>query len=104
MKMTTSFHPEGDGISERSNKTVNQLIHYHVGRNQKCWVRALRCIRFDIMNSLNASSGLSGFQLRMGRSPRVMPPIVPQAERVDVDIDTQKVETLVAELLGDFGT
>lgn len=41
MKMTTSFHPEGDGISERSNKTVNQSIRYHVGRNQKGWVRAL---------------------------------------------------------------
>lgn len=76
IKMTTSFHPEGDGISERSNKTVNQSIRYHARRNQKGWVRALPKICFDIMSSVNASMGFSGFQLRMGRSPRVMPPIV----------------------------
>lgn len=61
LKMTTLFHPEADGSSERSNKTVNQSIRYHVGRNQKGWVRALHRIRFDIMNSLNASTGFTGF-------------------------------------------
>lgn len=78
MKMTTSFHPEGDSISERSNKTVNQSICYHIRRNQKGWVRALPKIHFDIMNSVNVLTGFSGFQLQMGRSPCVMPPIVPR--------------------------
>lgn len=31
------------------------------------------------MNSVNASTGFSPFQLRMGRSPRIIPPIVPSA-------------------------
>lgn len=101
MKMTTSFHPEGDGISERSNKTVNQSIRYHVRRNQKGWVRALPRIRFDIMNSVNASTGYSGFQLRMGRSPRVMPPIVPRTDRLPVDVDTVLAESIVSRLLVD---
>lgn len=101
MKMTTSFHPEGDGISERSNKTVNQSIRYHVRRNQKGWVRALPRIRFDIMSSVNVSTGFSGFQLRMGRSPRVMPPIVARDTRLKVDIDTAKAEDIVSRLLLD---
>ncbi|KIY62478.1 hypothetical protein CYLTODRAFT_332773, partial [Cylindrobasidium torrendii FP15055 ss-10] len=29
------------------------------------------------MNSVNASTGFSGFELLMGRSPRVLPPLVP---------------------------
>ncbi|KAJ3884790.1 hypothetical protein GG344DRAFT_13180, partial [Lentinula edodes] len=32
------------------------------------------------MNSVNASTGLSMFQLRYGRSPRILPPIVPVLE------------------------
>lgn len=101
MKMTMSFHPEGDGISECSNKTVNQSIRYHVGWNQKGWVQALRRIRFDIMNSVNASTGFSGFELRMGRSLRVMPPIVPRVDRLPVDIDAAKAEKIVVQLLLD---
>jgi len=30
MKMSSSYHPETDGSSERSNKTVNQMLRYHV--------------------------------------------------------------------------
>lgn len=30
-----------------------------------------------MMNSINASTGYSGFQIRMGRSPRIIPPLVP---------------------------
>lgn len=101
MKMTSSFHPQGDGISERSNKTVNQSIRYHVRRNQKGWVRALPRIRFDMMNTVNASTGFTGFQLRMGRSPRVMPPIVPRIDGLRVDLDTEKAELIISELLKD---
>jgi Integrase zinc binding domain len=41
IKLSSAYHPETDGLSERSNKTVNQCIRYHVRRNQKGWVRAL---------------------------------------------------------------
>lgn len=77
MKMSSSFHPETDGASERTNKTVNQAVRYHVERNQKGWVRALPKIRFDMMNTVNASTGFSGFQLKLGRSPRLIPPLMP---------------------------
>jgi hypothetical protein len=77
LKLSTAYHPETDGTSERSNKTVNQALRYYVRRNQKGWARALPRIRFDIMNSVNTSTGYSGFQLRLGRSPRLIPPIVP---------------------------
>lgn len=77
LSMSSSFHPETDGSSERSNKTVNQAIRYHVDRQQKGWVRALKLIRFNIMNTVNASTRFSGFQLRMGRSPRIIPLLVP---------------------------
>jgi len=77
LKMSTSYHPETDGSSERSNKTINQMLRYHVRRNQKGWVRALPQICFQIMNTVNTSTNFTGFQLHLGRSPRVIPPLVP---------------------------
>ena len=81
--MSTPFHPETNGSSERINKTVNQCLRYHVMRNQMGWVWALPCIRFMIMNTVNKSTGFSPFQLRMGCSPRLIPPIT-QASREQV--------------------
>jgi hypothetical protein len=43
------------------NKTINQCIWYHVHHNQKGWVHALPRIRFDMMNSVNASTGFLNF-------------------------------------------
>lgn len=77
LKMSTAFHPETDGSSERTNKTVVQALRYHVSRNQRGWVRALPRVRFDIMNTLNTSTGFSPFQLKTGQSPRIIPPLIP---------------------------
>lgn len=41
-KMSTVYHPETDGASEQSNKTINQMLRYHVQHNQKGWVCPLR--------------------------------------------------------------
>ena len=45
LKLSSSYHPESDGASERTNKTVIQALRYHVERNQKGWVRALPPVR-----------------------------------------------------------
>jgi len=66
--MSTVFHPETDGASERTNKTVNQCLRYHVTWNQKGWVHVLLRVRFAIMNTVNKSTGFSPFQLHLGRS------------------------------------
>jgi hypothetical protein len=76
-KASSSFHPQSNGASERTNKTVNQCLRFHVERNQKGWVRALPRIRFHIMSTVNKSTGFSPFHLRFGRSPRILPPLAP---------------------------
>ena len=77
LKMSSGYHPQTDGSSKRTNKTINQAIHFHMERNQKGWVRALPRIHFCIMNTVNTSTNYSGFQLHLGHSPRIIPRIVP---------------------------
>jgi Integrase zinc binding domain len=74
IKMSLSFYFETDGASERTNKTINQLLCYHVEHNQKGWVKALSLICFNIMNTINKSTGFFPFQLCIGQSACIIPP------------------------------
>ncbi|OJT13288.1 Transposon Tf2-12 polyprotein, partial [Trametes pubescens] len=99
LDMSSSYHPQTDGSSERTNKTVVQMLRYHVARNQTGWVRALPLIRFQLMSTVNASTGYSPFHLRHGRSPRIIPPITQRettatAEATDADATASALEAL----------
>ena len=41
IKMSSAYHPETDGSSERTNKTIDQSLWYFVQQNQKGWVKSL---------------------------------------------------------------
>lgn len=75
-KLSTSYHPQMDGSSEQSNKTVVQCLRFHVERNQEGWAKALPKVQFDIMNSPNGSTTVSPFVLKTGRSPRLLPLLI----------------------------
>ncbi|TFY53312.1 hypothetical protein EVJ58_g9520 [Rhodofomes roseus] len=100
LKMSTSYHPQTDGQSERTNKTINQCLRFYVERHQRNWVRALPRIRFQLMSSVNASTGKSNFQLRFGRAPRMIPPMVP-AQMTDLGVAEAAAWRAVEELQHD---
>jgi transposase InsO family protein len=75
LKMSTAYHPQTDGASERTNKTVDQALRYFVDRHQTGWIKALPCVRFNMMSTMNASSGYAPFHLHLGRMPRLLPPL-----------------------------
>jgi hypothetical protein len=99
LKMSTAYHPQSDGASKRTNKTVNQCLRYHVERNQLGWKRALPRVRFDIMNTVNSSTGFSPFQLHMGRAPRVIPPLVRGVGEITDIRATTVIEKLQQDVL-----
>jgi hypothetical protein len=63
-RLSTAYHPETDGASEWTNKTLIQMIRYHVERNQKGWSKVLPKIRSQLMNTVNTG---------IVRDPRVGP-------------------------------
>ena len=91
LKMSTAYHPQTNGASERSNKTVIQAICFHVKRNQKGWAKALPRVRFNIMNTVNQSTGFTPFQLRLGQSPRIIPLLIPNTDNTPHAISAQTI-------------
>jgi hypothetical protein len=74
-KCSSSYHPQTNGSSKFTNKTVNQCLRFHVEQNQSGWAKALPLVCFQIINTVNKSVGYSLFQLCLGRSARVIPPL-----------------------------
>ena len=61
--MSSAFHPQTDGATERANRTMTQMLHQCVSPNQKDWAVKLPAIEF-VMNS--ARSSTTGFTSIMG--------------------------------------
>ena len=95
---TTNHHPQTDGSSECTNKTVIQCLWFHIERNQKGWAKALPKVWFDIMNTPNTSMGLSPFVLKMGRSPWFIPPLISMTAPESDSIDITSAQAFVTEM------
>ena len=70
--MSTVYHPESDGATERTNRTITQMICSCISKDQTNWVQQLPVIKFTINVSCSESTGYAPFFLNNGRIPRTM--------------------------------
>jgi hypothetical protein len=70
LNMSSAYHPESDGSTERANRTVTQMIRQCVSPNQKDWCARLPGIEFAINSATAGSTGYAPFFLNTGRMPR----------------------------------
>ena len=69
---TTPYHPQGDGMVERFNRSLLQLLRAYVDA-QNDWERYLPLVLYGYRTSVHASTGISPFVLMFGCHPRSMP-------------------------------
>jgi len=72
--MSTAFHPQTDGQTERLNQTIETYLRTFVGKEQKDWVRLLPMAEFAYNNSVTAGNGMSLFYANYGFHPMAMDP------------------------------
>jgi hypothetical protein len=73
--MTSAFHPQANGRSKRSNKTIGQILRSFTAKRQSQWLEALPAVEFAINSAVNVSMGFSPFKLIFGRHPRLFPSV-----------------------------
>ncbi|UOH82050.1 hypothetical protein LQV05_004733 [Cryptococcus neoformans] len=56
LKMSTAYHPQTDGISERSNKTVIQTLRAWTDDQGRNWAANLQRVAFAMNNTLRCST------------------------------------------------
>ena len=70
--MSTAFHPETDGTSERMIRTVSQILRASVQPDQRDWAHRIPMTEFAINSSVNASTGFAPFELNHGFVPSLV--------------------------------
>jgi hypothetical protein len=68
--MSTSNHPQTDGQTERTNRTLEQILRSYVTIDQKNWDKLLTAAEFAYNNSIQASTNMSPFKIDTGQVPR----------------------------------
>ena len=59
---TTAYHPQGDGMVERFNCTLLQLLHTYVTRQEE-WEKHLPLALYAFRTSVHSSTAVSPFEL-----------------------------------------
>lgn len=72
LKMSSAYHPQTDGSTERANRTITQMLRQCINTDQKNWVEKLPVIQFAINSARSESTGFAPFFLNSGRMPRSM--------------------------------
>lgn len=67
---TTAYHPQGDGMVERFNRSLLQLLRVYVERQDE-WERHLPLVLYAYRTAVHTSTGFSPFLLMYGRQPRI---------------------------------
>ena len=71
LAMSTAFHPQTDGQTEKANQTLESILRAFVDQQQTNWDLLLSAAEFAYNNSTNVSTGFSPFFLNSGFHPRV---------------------------------
>ena len=67
--MSMAFHPQTDGITERANRSVAQILRTVVDNDQKNWLEKCSMAEFAINSSINTTTGYAPFKLNYGYMP-----------------------------------
>lgn len=67
--ISSAYHPQTDGQTERLNQEVEQYLRLFVNEQQNNWSEWLPCAEFTINNRVNSSTGFSPFFINYGRHP-----------------------------------
>lgn len=70
-KLSTAYHPQTDGQTERVNMVVEQYLRLFTNHRQDDWADWLALAEFTINNSTQSSSKQSPFYLNYGKHPRM---------------------------------
>ena len=69
-KLSSSYHPQTDGQTERTNQTLEQYLRCFINYQQDDWVDFLHMAEFAYNNSVHSSTGYTPFFANTGCHPR----------------------------------
>src|SRR3954470_16553315 len=69
LAMSTAFHPQTDGQTERANRTLEDMLRAFTSYQQDDWDMQLTAAEFTCNNAPNQSTGMTPFHLNHSQDP-----------------------------------
>lgn len=95
-RRTTAYHPQTNGLTERLNKTIADMLSMYVDVEHKTWDAILPYVTFAYNTAVQETTQISPYKLVYGRSPATtldaMLPNVTDEENLDVSEYLQRAE------------
>ncbi|CAI7792914.1 unnamed protein product, partial [Closterium sp. NIES-53] len=81
IRLSTAYHPQSDGQTERMNRTLEDGLRACVNARQNDWDTHLPEIEFSYNNTVNLATGQTPFYLATGQNPRTPTSLVHSPKR-----------------------
>ena len=91
VKLTSAFHPQSNGLTERTNQSLEQYLRCFINHEQNNWVDLLSYAEFAFNNVESSSTGMTPFYANYGFHPRS-----------DFNVDANTSSTSVSENIKDI--
>ncbi|KAK2983048.1 hypothetical protein RJ640_001865 [Escallonia rubra] len=72
LSMSSSYHPESDGQTERFNSMLEEYLRHFVSATQKNWVKLLDVAQLCFNSRKSSSTGKSAFEIVNGQQPLLL--------------------------------
>jgi len=70
-KLSTAFHPQTDGQTEKVNQELEQYLRMFIDHRQEQWPEWLGTAEFAYNNKMHSSTKMSPFKANYGQDPRM---------------------------------
>jgi len=106
---TTPFRPETDGITEKMNRTVKEMLTHYLNENLDNWDEQLQPLIFAYNTAEHRMTSYSPFELMYGRQPKIPIDLFYKAlqtsdtinENINMDLET-KTNSYASQMKLDF--
>lgn len=82
--MSTAYHPQTDGQTERVNQSLEQYLHFYCNYRTNNWSKFLPAAEFAYNNQAHESTKSSPFFIEYGRHPRAGPFVIKSASHPEI--------------------
>ena len=77
--VTSSYHPESDGQTERKNRVLCEMLRHYINAKSDNWDKLLPLVEFAHNNAYSSVTGSTPFFICYGKHPRT-----PMQEVIDL--------------------
>ena len=97
--LSTAYHPQTDGQTERINQSLEQYLRFYVNYQQDDWVDLLPIAEFVYNNTPHTATGVTPFFANKGYHPRMTVSLedIPSHEAHLVAVDLQDLHAYLRE-------